>query len=331
MTGASTWRMWLAKEPGGDGRDMKDEGPAPPSSTGADVRAWLDWHAQMGVVDLIAEQPIDRFDRPDPAIGSAPKAKDALADRLTPGSAAAPTREKSDDGPPAWVLGEEEAKPPQRPGAGAVVADGAAAAGGRAVADARALAQSCQSLETLAEALKDFDGCPLKETSINLCFADGNPEAKVMLIGEAPGAQEDRQGKPFVGPSGQLLDRMLGTIGLDRTKVYITNVIYWRPPGNRSPTAAEIAICQPFLERQIELIQPEFLVFVGGIAARALLGRSEGVTKLRGRPFVYKEPAGGREIPALVMFHPAYLLRQPAQKRFSWRDLLAIKVRINNL
>jgi DNA polymerase len=199
------------------------------------------------------------------------------------------------------------------------------------VADAKALAASCDSLEALATALREFDGCPLKETAINLCFADGNPNAPVMLIGEAPGAQEDRKGKPFVGPSGQLLDRMLAAIGLDRTKVYITNVIYWRPPGNRTPTSAEIAICQPFLERQIELIQPKFLVFVGGIAARALLGRSEGVTKLRGRPFVYKVPSDGREIPALVMFHPAYLLRQPAQKRFSWRDLLFIQKSIKEI
>ncbi len=309
---------------GGDGRDMKDEGPAPQLSAGADVRAWLDWHARMGVVDLVAEQPTDRFDRPEP-VAAIEMQERSMAKPATASS-------NRDDGPPAWVLGEDEAmappaaaQPPLSPGGGPA----ARGAAGGAVADARALAQSCQSLEALAEALRDFDGCPLKETSINLCFADGNPKAKVMLIGEAPGAQEDRQGKPFVGPSGQLLDRMLGTIGLDRTKVYITNVIYWRPPGNRSPTAAEIAICQPFLERQIELIQPEFLVFVGGIAARALLERSEGVTKLRGRPFVYKEPRDGREIPALVMFHPAYLLRQPAQKRFSWRDLLTIREKIN--
>jgi DNA polymerase len=149
-----------------------------------------------------------------------------------------------------------------------------------------------------------------------------------MLIGEAPGAHEDRKGKPFVGPSGQLLDRMLATIGLDRSKVYITNVIYWRPPGNRAPTAQEIAICQPFLERQIALLEPELIVFVGGIAARALLGMTEGVTKLRGRALVYR-PADGPEIPALVMFHPAYLLRQPAQKRHSWRDLLSIKNKLN--
>ena len=145
-----------------------------------------------------------------------------------------------------------------------------------------------------------------------------------MLIGEAPGAEEDRQGKPFVGPSGQLLDRMLATVGLDRTKVYITNSIYWRPPGNRAPTAAEIAACQPFLERQIELIRPRLIVFVGGIAARGLLGVKEGVTKLRGRRLVYRL-ADGSTLPAMVIFHPAYLLRQASHKRFAWRDLLAIR------
>jgi DNA polymerase len=149
-----------------------------------------------------------------------------------------------------------------------------------------------------------------------------------MLIGEAPGAEEDRRGKPFVGPSGQLLDRMLATIGLDRSTVYITNVIYWRPPGNRSPTPAEIAACQPFLERQIELIRPRLIVFVGGIAARGLLGVKEGVTKLRGRRLIYSL-ADGTPVPAMVMFHPAYLLRQPAQKRLAWRDLLTIRRLLN--
>lgn len=286
------------------------------------ARAWLDWYAEMGVVDLVAERPIDRFNRPDP-VAETPRAAEAVGSAARPASKVA----MQEEGPPAWVLGDEGAadppaeapkRSPPTPGSGAV-------------ADAKALAASCDSLEALATALREFDGCPLKETAINLCFADGNPNAPVMLIGEAPGAQEDRKGKPFVGPSGQLLDRMLAAIGLDRTKVYITNVIYWRPPGNRTPTSAEIAICQPFLERQIELIQPKFLVFVGGIAARALLGRSEGVTKLRGRPFVYKVPSDGREIPALVMFHPAYLLRQPAQKRFSWRDLLFIQKSIKEI
>lgn len=287
------------------------------------MRAWLDWYAEMGVVDLVTETPVDRFDRPEP--GASRPERAAPVARAAPVSADA--RSLDDDGPPAWVLGDEGSS--DAPTATSRPKTGTTDVG--AVADARALARSCDSLEALAEALRSFEGCPLKETAINLCFADGNPKAEIMLIGEAPGAQEDRQGKPFVGPSGQLLDRMLRTIGLDRTQVYITNVIYWRPPGNRTPTAAEIAICQPFLERQIELIQPKFLLFVGGIAARALLGRSEGITKLRGRPFVYEVPENDRKIPALVMFHPAYLLRQPAQKRFSWRDLLEVRTIIKDM
>jgi DNA polymerase len=146
-----------------------------------------------------------------------------------------------------------------------------------------------------------------------------------MLIGEAPGAEEDRQGKPFVGPSGQLLDRMLATIGLGRDEVYITNVIFWRPPGNRAPTTLEIATCQPFLERQIELLRPGVIVFVGGIAARALLGRADGVTRLRGRRFEYRMPGLDIDLPALVMLHPAFLLRQPLQKKLAWRDLLQLR------
>ena len=298
---------------------MTDKRAVTEERTKTEARAWLDWHAEMGVVDLVAEEPLDRFDRPDAVRAQS----DAAASGLPAGRQAPPVVEA--DGPPAWVL-EEDASARPAPAPSPPIKQG-----GGTIADAQALAASCDSLEALALALKDFDGCPLKETAINLCFADGNPNAPIMLIGEAPGAQEDRQGKPFVGPSGQLLDRMLGTIGLDRSKVWITNVIYWRPPGNRSPTAAEIAICQPFLERQIELIRPKFLVFVGGIAARALLGRTEGVTKLRGRPFVYKMPNDGQEIPALVMFHPAYLLRQPAQKRYSWRDLLSIQTSIKNI
>lgn len=251
----------------------------------------LAWYQEMGVTELVSEQPVDHF-APPPA---PPRLGPQLSDpRPFSPTAAQPLPLPLDD----------------------------------AAASARELAASCQNLVELEAALAAFDGCPLKETAISLCFADGNPAAEVMLIGEAPGAHEDRQGKPFVGPSGKLLDRMLACIGLDRSKVYITNVIYWRPPGNRSPTAAEIAACQPFLERQIELLRPRLIVFVGSIAARALLGLTEGVTKLRGRDYRY-QLADGSSLPALVMFHPAYLLRQPAQKRLAWRDLLAIRRKLD--
>lgn len=196
--------------------------------------------------------------------------------------------------------------------------------GGERVRYARAVADDCTSLAALRDALETFEGCPLRATATRLCFADGRAEARLMLIGEAPGAEEDRQGRPFVGPSGVLLDRMLEAVGLDRADVWITNLLFWRPPGNRPPTATEVATCQPFLERQVELLNPAVILFLGGSAAKALLGVTDGVTRLRGRRHTYRSPAGG-EVPAFVTFHPAYLLRQPLQKRLVWRDLLALR------
>jgi len=196
---------------------------------------------------------------------------------------------------------------------------------------ARSLAAAARSVAELAEALAAFDGCPLKRTATNLVFADGNPEARVMLIGEAPGADEDRLGRPFVGVSGQLLDRMLACIGLDRRSAYITNVIFWRPPGNRPPTPAEIAACLPFVERHIELVSPEVLVLLGAASAQALLARNDGISRLRGRWFQFESAGMARPVPVMPTYHPAYLLRQPAQKRAAWRDWLAILARLKNV
>ena len=168
--------------------------------------------------------------------------------------------------------------------------------------------------------LEKFDGCGLKATATRLVFADGAPDARIMLVGEAPGGDEDRIGRPFVGRAGQLLDRMLAAIGLDRTKVYIANVVPWRPPGNRTPTLQETAICLPFIRRQIELVAPKLLVCLGGSSAQTLLGLKDGITRTRGQWFDYARDGGG-VIKALPMLHPAYLLRQPAQKRAAWRDL----------
>ena len=189
---------------------------------------------------------------------------------------------------------------------------------------AQQIASTCQSLGEIEQALLQFEGCGLKKTANRLCFGDGNPNSKVMLIGEAPGAEEDRQGKPFVGASGRLLDQMLESISVDREQVWITNVLFWRPPGNRTPTPAEIAACQPFLERQIELIAPKIILFVGGTAAKALLNVKEGVTRLRGRKSIFQVDDGTPNIDCLVTFHPAYLLRQPMQKKLAWRDLLTL-------
>ena len=278
----------------------------------AALRGWLEWYRDMGAAALVGEQPADRFRSEQAAQAQAPEPRRA--------SRPAPAGPRGDR--PVTIAPAHRAATP-RPAGEPVLQTAAAVA-----QSAREVAAACTSLAELEAALAAFDGCRLKETALHLCFADGNPQARLMLIGEAPGAEEDRLGKPFVGASGKLLDRMLATIGLDRRSVYITNVIYWRPPGNRSPTQAEIAACQPFLERQIALLEPDLIVFVGGIAARALLGVSEGVTKLRGRRFAYVAQ-DGNSIPAMVMFHPAYLLRTPAQKRLAWRDLLAIRSQLD--
>jgi DNA polymerase len=188
---------------------------------------------------------------------------------------------------------------------------------------AREAARRAASLDELAGILARFEGCALKATASRLVFADGNPQARVMFVGEAPGAEEDRAGLPFVGRSGKLLDRMLAAIGLDRQSAYIANIIPWRPPGNRTPTPLESQICLPFILRQIELADPDILVCLGGPAAQALLGVKEGIMRTRGRWFSHG--AGTRDIRAIATLHPAYLLRQPLAKRLAWRDFLAIR------
>lgn len=186
-----------------------------------------------------------------------------------------------------------------------------------------AAAQNAASLAELEALAAAFDGCALKRTAKSLCFARGREDARIMLIGEAPGRDEDLQGKPFVGRAGQLLDRMLAAIGLSETQVYITNTVYWRPPGNRTPTPQEIEACAPFLARQIELLSPDVLVLLGGAAAKTILGVAEGIMRLRGKWLAYS--CAGRDIATLPTLHPAYLLRNPEHKRLAWRDLLMVK------
>ena len=196
-----------------------------------------------------------------------------------------------------------------------------------AAQSARATAANARTLDELRAALEAFDGCALKRTASRLVFADGNPQAKVMFVGEAPGADEDRQGVPFVGKAGQLLDRMLASIGLDRTAVYIANVVPWRPPGNRTPTPQETAVCHPFIRRQIALVNPDILVTLGAPATQTLLGVKDGITRVRGTWFDYEiaRDDGPRMIKALATLHPAYLLRTSRAKRETWKDLRALK------
>ena len=204
---------------------------------------------------------------------------------------------------------------------------------GTAPGAARALAASCTSLAELKSALENFDGCELKRLATKTVFADGNPASRIMFIGEAPGRDEDLQGLPFVGRAGKLLDRMLDAIGLDRTKVYIINVLPWRPPQNRDPSPEEAAVCLPFVRRHIELMRPEILILLGAVSARHMLGGSEGIMRLRGKWDVYQllTNEGTRSIPVMPTLHPAYLLRQPAAKRLAWRDFLSVAEKIEQL
>jgi uracil-DNA glycosylase len=187
------------------------------------------------------------------------------------------------------------------------------------VMTARELARSAASLDELRALLENFDGCGLKKTASRLCLSRGSQNARLMLIGEAPGKDEDIQGEPFVGRAGQLLDRMLAAINLTEADVYITNLVFWRPPGNRTPSPEEVQVCQPFVERQIELLSPRVLVFLGNAAAKQLTGATEGIMKLRGKWLNYSG------IRAMATLHPAYLLRTPIAKRLAWRDVLAIR------
>jgi uracil-DNA glycosylase len=264
--------------------------------------ALLRWYVEMGADETIGDEPVNR-----------------LAPRAPPRAAA--VRPTEPEAAPPQSVRAVAASPP------AVFADSP----GEAAQSARLLAARADTLAALEAAIAGFDGCALKRTATNTVIADGNPAAPVMIIGEAPGADEDRIGRPFVGRAGQLLDRMLAAIGLDREGVLITNVIYWRPPGNRTPTTDEIAACVPFVLRHVALVRPKVLVLAGGTAARALLPPGPGITRLRGRWFDLAVPGLDQPVPTLPMFHPSFLLRAPERKREAWRDLLALRARLDQL
>jgi uracil-DNA glycosylase family 4 len=267
-------------------------------STERAFESLLDFYVEAGVDCALDESPHDRFEEAvrQPTVGPSPT-RHSEAPRVTEPAPRLPLPK-------------------------------AAAAPAEAVAsDAREKARRAASLAELEALLLSFEGCALRFSAKNLAFADGNPDGRVMLVGEAPGAEEDRAGKPFMGRSGQLLDSMLAAIGLDRSQVYIANIVPWRPPGNRTPTPQEVAICRPFIERQIELAAPDFLVCLGGPATQTLLEIKDGILKTRGRWFEYQ--AGERPVRALASLHPAYLLRQPLQKRLAWRDFRALRAALD--
>jgi uracil-DNA glycosylase len=276
-----------------------------PSLDSNEARALLKWLVEAGADEALSESAIDRT-----AV--------AAEVRVAPTSVPVPATKRI---VPAAVA--PAPLPDTRRATSPVAAPAAAKS-------AREIAAACSTLDELKAAVMAFDGCQLKVTAKHTVFADGHPDAAVMLIGEAPGRDEDLQGLPFVGRSGQLLDRMLNSIGLDRaSSAYITNVIFWRPPGNRPPTSDEAAICAPFLLRHIELKQPKVLVLLGGTPVKHILGIEEGITRIRGRWGRYMLNAV--EIPALPTFHPAYLLRQPGAKRQAWQDLLNLKLRLRDI
>jgi uracil-DNA glycosylase family 4 len=258
------------------------------------IRQLLAFYLEAGVDCALTDEPVNRLSDPD--------------------TAPAPPKTEPQEAPPPRTFMERPAPIP--------AARGDAPSPEAAISSAREAARTAPSLEVLRALLEKFDGCALKNTATRLVFSDGNPQARVMFVGEAPGREEDIEGLPFVGRSGQLLNRMIAAIGLDRTSAYIANVIPWRPPGNRTPTPQETQICLPFIQRQIELVNPDVLVTLGNPSTQTLLSTREGIMKTRGRWFDYD--TGTRVIRALATFHPAYLLRSPSYKRMAWQDLRSI-------
>jgi DNA polymerase len=269
-----------------------------------DLASLLKWYVDQGYDETIGEEAVDRF--AIPAQAPAPAAAPVTPSAPTPFRPAAPS-------PAAAPRAPVPLESPQ------------------VVEDARTLAAGCNTIEELEAAIRSFEGCALKRTAKNTVFADGLPSAPVMIVGEAPGADEDRLGKPFVGVSGQLMDRMMEAIGLERGDgFYITNILFWRPPGNRTPTLAEQGMCLAFTRRHIELARPKLLVLAGATSAKAVLDTAEGITRLRGK-WTSVRLDDGTEIPTMPTFHPAYLLRSPASKRQSWIDMLAIDKKLKEL
>jgi DNA polymerase len=283
------------------------------------ARELLAFYLEAGADALLGEEPVDRFAGGDEA-PARPMVRDAGL-RRAPHHEAARERAKTPPRPEEPAAGGRLEGPTARP------PPAAPASPEVAIMDARAQARAAASLDALRRILDGFEGCELKRHAKQLVFSDGNPQARVMFVGEAPGRDEDQEGLPFVGRSGKLLDLMLKAIGLDRATVYIANVIPWRPPGNRTPTPQETQICLPFIQRQIELVDPDVLVCLGNPSSQAVLGLTDGIMKSRGRWLTYN--TGRREVRAVATLHPAYLLRQPLQKRLVWRDFLAIKKALN--
>lgn len=257
------------------------------------MHALLQWYLESGIDEVIGEAPVNRLAAPQAAPHRTPPSPTSTSLNPSP----APAMPKLSPATP----------PPQ------------------AILEARALADAATTFAELDAAVRRFEGCGLKKTATNTVFADGNPDAGLLVIGEAPGAQEDLQGIPFCGPSGQLLDRALASIGLDRTRLLISNTVYWRPPGNRTPTPEEMAMCEPFLQKLVALVKPRLMILAGGAAVTSVLKRPESMSRLRGRFYEYTNPYLSEPVKVAVTYHPSYLMRSPTQKRLAWADMMLIE------
>lgn len=280
-------------------------------TSSADLKAIIDWCVDMGVTETISTEPVSKMGQ-------------SFQNLKSVSSSVAQEREKmmTDSSSKNFTPKDYRLQSPSFTEKTPSVTVPTLSLQGM-----RDLVAQASTLEELRTLVTQFEGCALKKMATHTVFGDGNPKAPVMLVGEAPGADEDRQGLPFVGRSGKLLDLMFASIGFSREKnLYISNIIPWRPPGNRQPTSAETAICLPFIQRHIELVHPQYLVFVGGVAAQALMGATEGIMRLRGKWCQYTSPGLKTPIKAMPIYHPAYLLRSPGQKRKAWQDLLTLKL-----
>lgn len=273
-----------------------------------DNYALLQWHIDMGCDECIADAPIDRFAASVAAMSvRAPESMPAGAPPVPPPTAAGTPMPAATKG--TRISAAEVDSQLQ-------------------ITNARHLAEQATTITELRAAIETFEGCALKKTATNLVLSDGPENARLMLVGEAPGAEEDRQGVPFVGPSGQLLNAMLESIGIAREQVLISNSVFWRPPGNRTPTTQETVVCRPFIERLIEIVHPRVLVCVGAPSAHNLLGETQGISRLRGKWYMFQTPRLSAPVDATALFHPAYLLRTPIKKRDAWHDMLMIKQKL---
>ncbi|WP_162651791.1 uracil-DNA glycosylase [Lentilitoribacter sp. Alg239-R112] len=291
-----------------------------PTISKQEAAAILKFYAEAGVVDLLNDEPIDRFEVSRKQLEEKRAKRGNVNPALSPRVAAATSRKSTS---PRLTTDKPAASPIQAASTNITVPDQ------EKIDEARALAKSANSVDELKELLADFKGCNLRQGAKNTVFADGNPNAPIMFIGKAPGRDEDRQGVPFVGPIGQLFDKMLAAIDLDRDKSYITNIVPWRPPGNRTPVPHEIELCRPFAVRHIELIKPKLIVLMGNVSTQTLLETNKNILSLRGTWAEYD--VGGEKVPTMPTLHPDHLIKNPASKRNAWKDLLAISARLKEL